>query len=458
MLTEEHDVQQRVSLLQQSLREDDAARVHALLQPQHPADIKECMQQLPAELWPRLLEAIPEWEKRAEVVCQLEKAEWQQLTAQLQPEDIARLIKHMESDDAADVVGCLSDEQKHLVLCSLNVQERASVLQLLGYPQESAGGIMQLERAQVSHKATVADAIRTVRELVEEDVEVLVVWAVDDDQRLVGSCELSDLLLHKSTTIVADIMNKDVSGVEPFMDQEKVAELFQKYDLLAVPVLDKQKHILGRIVIDDVMDVLAAEADEDALHMAGTSTEELAHPTQVFAIARVRLPWLAISLLCSLASAFLLYAFEPVLGKAIILVPFISVITAMGGNVAVQSATLLLRNLVSGKTGSQDTTQFLWREVKVNLITGTACGLTCSLVATFGMSNFNWHLGMVVFFAVAMGMAASSSVGVLIPTLLRRLGVDPAIASGPSVMTLSDITGIAIYLSIAIPFLHYLQA
>ncbi len=457
MLIEEHEVQQRASLLEQSLRKGDMPQVHALLKPQHPADIKEFMQQLPVELWPGLLEAIPEWEKRAEVVCQLEQAQWQRLMVWLQPGDIALLIKHMESDDAADIVGCLSEEKKHLVLCSLSVKERASVLQLLGYPQDSAGGIMQLERAQVSHKATVTDAIRTVRELVEEDVEVMVIWVVDDDQRLIGSCELSDLLLHKSTTRITDIMNADVSGVEPFMDQERVADLFQKYDLLVVPVVDKQKHILGRIVIDDVMDVLSAEADEDALHMAGTSTEELAHPTQVFAIARVRLPWLAVSLGCSLASAVLLCTFEEVLAQAIILVPFISVITAMGGNVAVQSATLLLRNLVSAKSGSQDISQFLLREIKVTLITGTACGLT-SCVAAMVLNEYNWHLGIVVFFAVVLGMTASSMVGVLVPTFLRRLGVDPAIASGPSVMTLSDITGIAIYLSIAIPFLRYLQS
>ncbi|MEM7589342.1 MAG: magnesium transporter [Myxococcota bacterium] len=445
-----------VDNLETLVREGDAKRLSQLLETWHPADITEAMRQLPVQLWPQVIEAVPDWQKRAQVVTELEKTDWPDFLSRLQPNVIAQLIKHMESDDAADVVGCLSEEQKHLVLCSLDTAERLSLLQLLGYPEDSAGGIMQLERAQVSHKATVADAIKTVRALVEEDVEVLVIWVVDEQQKLVGSCGLVDLLLHKSTTRIASIMDTNVTGVNPLMDQEQVAELFQKYDLLALPVLDSQGRVLGRIVIDDVVDVLSEEADEDVLHMAGTSTEELIHPTSVLSVVRVRLPWLFVGLLCSLASAFLLHAFEDTLKQASVLFAFTPVITAMSGNVANQSATLLIRRFATHRVRLQDVPRFFLREIKVVLVVGAILGAVCTAVAGLMLSESNWTFAAVVFLSLIAGMVSAVALGVCIPVFLRHLGVDPAVAAGPFVMTLSDIMGIAIYMAVAAPFFEKL--
>ncbi|MEM7402586.1 MAG: magnesium transporter [Myxococcota bacterium] len=440
------------------VRKGDKQALSQLLEAWHPADITEAMQQLPVQLWPQVVDALADWTKRAQVVTELEKTAWPDFLSRLQPNVIAKLIKEMESDDAADVVGFLSEEQKHLVLCSLDTAERLSLLQLLGYPEDSAGGIMQLERAQVSHTANVADAIKTVRSLVEEDVEVLVIWVVDDQQKLIGSCGLVDLLLHKSTKQVVDIMDANVTGVNPLMDQEEVAELFQKYDLLALPVLDAKGRVLGRIVIDDVVDVLSEEADEDVLQMAGTSTEELMHPTNVLSVVNVRLPWLFIGLLCSLASAFLLHAFEDTLKQASILFAFTPVITAMSGNVANQSATLLIRRFATHRVRLQDVPRFFLREVRVVLTVGLILGAVCATVAGLMLSESNWTFAAVVFWALLAGMLSAVILGVSIPVFLRHLGVDPAVAAGPFVMTLSDIMGIGIYMAVAAPFIEKLTS
>lgn len=445
-----------IDRLETLVREGNVKALAQLLEARHPADITEAMQSLPVQLWPQVVDAVADWQKRAQIVTELEKTDWPDFLSHLQPNVIAQLIKHMESDDAADVVGCLSEEQKHLVLCSLDTAERLSLLQLLGYPEDSAGGIMQLERAQVSHKANVADAIKTVRALVEEDVEVLVIWVVDEQQKMVGSCGLVDLLLHKSTTRIASIMDTNVTGVHPLMDQEQVAELFQKYDLLALPVLDSQGRVLGRIVIDDVVDVLSEEADEDVLHMAGTSAEELIHPTNVLSVVRVRLPWLFVGLLCSLASAFLLHAFEDTLKQASVLFAFTPVITAMSGNVANQAATLLIRRFATHRVRLQDVPRFFLREVKVVLVVGAILGFVCTAVAGLMLSESNWTFGVVVFLSLIAGMLSAVALGVCIPVFLRHLGVDPAVAAGPFVMTLSDIMGIAIYMAVAAPFFEKL--
>ncbi|MEM7494971.1 MAG: magnesium transporter, partial [Myxococcota bacterium] len=217
-------------------------------------------------------------------------------------------------------------------------------------------------------------------------------------------------------------------------------------------------HILGCIGVHDVMDVLAAEAREDAPHKVGTSPRELIRPARAWTIARVRLPWPAACLACSLASAFLLRAFEPVLDRAIMLVPFISIMTAVGGNVAVQSATLLLHAWIRPDDGPLNTLCFLRRELKAALILATVCGPACSFVAVTILGRGNVALALVVFPAMVVGVTGAPVAGVCVPTVLRRLGIDPAIASTPAVMALSDLMGIAFYLAIAMPFLGHLRS
>lgn len=422
----------------------------------HIADINEFFRQVDIKEWPRLFKLIDDEDKRAAVVFGFDRDEWKQLLPLLSAEDIANIIKRLETDDAADLLLDIPLPERMKTLRLLSQTERIQVQQLLKYPQDSAGGIMQLELALVYDDALVKDAIDIVRKLVEEDVEVINVMVVDKNHRLIGTLALVDLLLNKATRNIAEIMDKDVVFVKPLLDQEEVAAIFKKYDLLSLPVVDDETRLLGRIVVDDVVDVLSEEAEEDALRMAGTSTEELLHQTAVLATARVRLPWLGVALCCSMMSGFLLHYFESTVEKAVIILSFIPVITAMGGNVGTQSATLLIRGFATGKFDLDNVWVFLFKEIRVGLLMGIVYGACAAFLAVCFLTDFNLYLGLVVFFAMSIGMMIAASLGVIAPTILKKLHFDPAIASGPFVTTLNDITGIAIYMIIANIFILHL--
>lgn len=438
-------------------KDDETIREH-IASIAHAADINEFFRQIDVKEWPRLLRLIDDHDKRAAVVFGFDREEWNKLLPLLSPQEIAEVIRGLETDDAADLLADIPLPERLDALRMLSQKERVQVQQLLRYPEDSAGGIMQLELALVNEDATVADAINIVRQLVEEDVEVLSVLVVDHNRRLVGTLALVDLLLNKATTKISSIMDKDVVFVKPLLDQEEVAAIFKKYDLITLPVVDDSYRVMGRIVIDDVVDVLAEEAEEDALHMAGTSTEELLHQTAVLATVRVRLPWLGVALCCSLVSGILLHYFEPTVERAVFILSFIPVITAMGGNVGTQSSTVLIRGFATGKFDLSHFPSFLYKEVRVGLLMGMVYGVFAGLAATLLLTDFNFYLGMVVFFSMVAGMMTAAILGVIAPSLLKRLNIDPAIASGPFVTTLNDITGIAIYMLIATAFLKQLEA
>lgn len=423
----------------------------------HPADILDALQEVEITHWPRLLRLVEDEERRAEVVAMLDDGDRDRLLDLMPPQEIGQLVREMETDDAADVVGDLEPHEQIEALEQLTAADRAQVERLLAYPEDSAGGIMQLERAQVTRDATVAGAITKVQELVDDDVEVLNIWVVDQDGKLVGYVSLTDLLLHPTHTPITSLMETPISPVHPLVDQEEVAHIFKKYDLISLAVVDDQHRLLGRVVVDDVVDVLAEEAEEDALRAAGTSTEELLYKDQVVSVARIRLPWLAINLLGSLMSAFLLHYFEPVIEQAIIIASFVPVITAMGGNVGTQSATILTRGFATGRLDLGDVPRLLYKEARVGMLMGLVCGTVVAFVAAFIMGQSQIVLGAVVFIAMFSAMTAAASVGALAPAAMERLGIDPAIASGPFVTTANDITGILIYMATAMAFLDQLK-
>lgn len=449
------------SLTQEELHEliasDDQSLKAYFASVPHAADITEFLTYADIDQWPRLLRLIEDSDKRAEVVSQIDESIWEDLLSRLQPDEIAGLVGQMESDDATDLLAELPAIQQHDILRRLPHSEREQVQELLRYPEDSAGGIMQLERAQVLVDAHVSDAVETVRDLVEDDVDVIMVWVVDQDNKLVGYIPIADLLLHKSTKPVTQIMQTDLVSVKPDVDQEEVATIFRKYDLMALPVVNDDGTLLGRIVIDDVVDVLSEEADEDTLRMGGASSEELAfHGEEVLTATRLRMPWLLVTLMCSLVSGFLIKAFDNVIQQVIIAASFIPVITAMGGNVGTQTATVLIRGFATGKTELHDIPRILFKEIRVGLLVGAIFGGLGGLFGTMLFTKGNWHLGAVIFCAMSIAMTTASTMGVAAPTLLKKFNFDPAIASGPFVTTLNDITGIVIYMSIVTLFLGYL--
>lgn len=442
--------------LEAVLRGDDATAATFLRLLPHPADVVESLRVVEVKEWPRLLRLVPDESERAEAVALLEESERGALLELLEPEEIGRLVRNLETDDAADVIEELEPREQREALQGLEPEERAQVEELLQFAPDTAGGLMQMERAQVQKDAAIQDAIACVRALVEEDISVHGVYVVDEEERLVGIVDLPALLLNKPERKVSDVMEPPIAKVTPDVDQEQVAALFKKYSSVSLPVVDREGRMLGRILHDDVMHVVVEEAEEDALKQAGTSAEELLYRDRVLPIARVRLPWLVTTLLGSMVSATLIFWYQGILEKVGVLMSFVPVIAAMGGNVGTQSATILTRGLATGRVNLAELSSVLFREFRVGLVMGAICGSTVAVVGTLLFSYDKPFLGVVVFIAMVAAMTAAASMGALAPVVMKKLGVDPAIASGPFVTTANDIVGIIIYMSTALLFLEYL--
>lgn len=443
--------------LEAVLRADDATAASFLRLLPHPADVVESLRAVEVAQWPRLLRLVADETERAEALALLEEPERQALLILLDPGEIGQLVKNLETDDATDVIEDLDPQEQREALQSLAPAERAQVEELLQFAPDTAGGLMQTELAGVRRAQTVQDAIARVRELVEQDIAVHFVYVVDDDQRLVGAIDVAHLLVHRGDKSVTQIMEPPVAKVTPDVDQEQVAGLFKKYSIVSLPVVDREGRLLGRILHDDVIHVVSEEAEEDALKQAGTSAEELLYRDRVLPIARVRLPWLITTLFGSLISGVLLTLYSGVLESAVVLVAFIPVIAAMGGNVGTQSATILTRGLATGRVGMTDVARILFREFRVGLLMGAICGIVVGGTGMFLFGDGNPVLGLVVFLAMMASMTAAATVGALAPAAMKRFGVDPAIASGPFVTTANDIVGIVIYMSTALLFFDYLK-
>lgn len=321
---------------------------------------------------------------------------------------------------------------------------------LLRYPEDTAGGLMQLELVSVPETATVDQAVETIRAMTDEVEEIHFVYVVDAQERLVGLLRLEKLILAKPHRPVADLMDRDIHAVHPDLDQEEVARMFKRYDLVTLPVVNEEGRLLGLILHDDAVDVLEEEANEDMLHMAGAAHHEpeLVYTDQLFKIAWVRLPWLLATLAGLIVPALLVWAFQLSFPHMLALVPFIPVIGAMGGNVGTQSSTIVVRGFATGRVDFHNLGRFLSKELVIGMIMGLACGLVAGAMALF------WHgsplLGVTVGISMTVAIVASAIMGVLVPYLFRLIKIDPAIAAGPAVTTIDDILAIGIYYLVAL--------
>jgi magnesium transporter len=278
---------------------------------------------------------------------------------------------------------------------------------------------------------------------------------VNEAKQLVGVLSLRQLLTVQPSKKLSDIMITDVFSVRTDMDQEEVARIVEKYNILAIPVVDEMNSLKGIITVDDIIDVIRQEATEDIYKMAGASEEELLYGYKAFKIARLRLPWLLVNLFGGVATGYLMWVFKVTLKEVIALITFIPVITGMGGNVGGQSATIMVRGFATGRIDFTMMRQVFFKEVRVGMIMGSVCGFTIGLVAWFWHGNP--YLGVVVGLAMVVAMIVAASMGVIAPAAFKRLGIDPAIASTPFVQTANDITGILIYFAMATGFIGLLK-
>jgi len=410
----------------------------------HPADIADILRNLPSGKRKPFFDSLNS-EVGAKVLRQLDPVSEFDLLKKLDSSVISEILDEMPSDDATDIVAGLSKEKAGQVLKLMAKEDSARIQNLLKYDSETAGGIMTTDFVALNAEINAEQAIHLLRQRVKPG-PIHYVYVVDNEQRLLGVLMLKRLLVSEPDIRLKDIMNEDIVSVKASLDQEEVARLVSKYDLLAIPVVDEQNHLIGTVTVDDIIDVLKEEATEDIFKLGGTDDEELSKKS-IFNVSRIRLPWLVVTLLEGVICATLIRFFQFTLERTIALAFFIPVIMGMGGNIGIQSSTIVVRGLATGRISLSQIGKVLFKEIRVGLIMGLVCGSVVAMIAY--LLEKTLLLGAVVGISMFIAITVAAAMGSLIPLIFKRLKVDPAVASGPFITSSNDIVGILIYFSLA---------
>ncbi|MGD9728806.1 MAG: magnesium transporter [Nitrospiraceae bacterium] len=444
----------RLVSIQRLLRRGAITNLAKMLARMHPADIATVIDHLSSAKEQReIFELVRGEAKRGQVLSELDGDSILLVLSDVLPSDVAWLLKDLGADDIAYILSVLPTDRAKEILSLMRTEDSTEIAGLLKYPKGTAGGIMTTEFFSMSEDSTAQEAIRRLQQATDAEM-VFYIYVTDKDDRLVGVLSLRQLLTVPPATPLKNIMTRDVISVAVDMDQEEVSRQVASYNLLAIPVVERDGKLVGIITVDDVVDVIREEATEDMLKMAGAIEEEAVSRSSSIAAARVRLPWLFTNLIGSLLSGVILWVFRYTIQEVVAIVSFIPVIAAMGGNVGLQSSTLIIRGLATGLVEMTDVWKIFFREVKIAFMMGIACSLLLTAV------GWLWHqvfLGMVVGISLITAFLVSTSMATIMPIMLKRVGVDPAVAAGPFVTTANDITGIAIYLTLATVFLEHLR-
>lgn len=422
----------------------------------HPGDLLDLIEELELDQKVELLNRLADSEA-ALILQEMEDFDQAELIRNIDSVQATAILKNMASDDAADLLGELSPEEAQEMLELIDEEEASDFGDLLKYPEESAGGIMTTEYISLPADIPVEDAINRLREIAPEAETIYYVYVVDQTGHLIGVLSLRDLIASTDGTLLKNIMRHHVISVNAELDQEEVARIVSKYDLLAVPVVDGENRLLGIITVDDVLDVVEQEATEDIYRLAGAGEVEGVELTEapVAKVVRMRLPWLLISMVGGMISGSVIGVYEGTLEAIVMLAIFIPVIMGMGGNVGTQSSTIFVRGIATGEIEPSEVWSYLFREIRVGMVMGVLCGIMISIAAYFWQGNI--YLGLVVGISMLITITMAALIGTLVPLLCNLIHIDPAITAGPFVTTIKDVTGLLIYFLVATAFIEYLR-
>ncbi len=437
--------------LQTLLREGEEEALQIFLQLVRPEDLAQWLDEFSANERQQLLGAL-DFDAAGIVLDDTTASIRAELIDDLEPEHLARIAETLPADEAADLIGELETADTEEVLHHLDDEDERVLRGLLSYPEDTAGGIMNPEVVALTPESTVDDAISFLRSA-DEDTVTAALYVVDDDRRLLGFVRLRRLVTARPTSRLGDIMSEDVISVNVRADQEEVADQVEKYDFIAIPVVDADRRLLGAVTVDDVIDVIADEATEDIYKMAGSSAAE-EESESIFHIARFRLPWLLVCLAGTQLSTLVLSFAKGRIGLYEQMSVFTAAIMAMAGNTSLQSSTTTVRRLALDTLPRGRFLRHIAREISVALLMGIICGLVAAMLAVvFGNDPI---IGLALGSAMAMGMSAASMLGAAMPLGLDMMGIDPAVSSGPLVSTINDSLALALYFSVATGILYWM--
>jgi magnesium transporter len=441
-------VQTLVEAMRRLARRGAISSLRRTVDKSRPEDIADAVSHLTPAEQRLVFSQVEDAETAAAVLVELDESDFLRLVADIDFEYLIAILDHMEVDDEADVIALLPEDIKARVLLAIETQDKAHIEEILAWPEDSAGGIMQPLAFRCHEDTTCREAINALHEQTDDLEMVFYLYVDNSNGQLVGVTSLRALLTHPPSTALSKFMTTEVITVTPETDQEDVARLVSRYDMLAIPVVDQARRLLGIVTIDDVVDVIKEEAAEDMLLMAGVADEEQQLGGSIWAAARQRALWLFLTLAGGIAMAGIIGVYEADLASLPVLAGFIPVMMGMGGNVGIQAATIGVRNIATGHASMTGARSMLWREARIGLLMGLAFAVLLGIYAYFTAPT-----GQEVVFATAISLSilatvtVAASFGMLVPITLERVGVDPAVATGPFVTTGIDIVAILIYFS-----------
>ncbi|MBR3567059.1 MAG: magnesium transporter [Salinivirgaceae bacterium] len=431
-----------VEELQLAIQERSDESIKSMVAELHPADVAEILGELEPDDAHYLFNLLPS-ELTADAIIELEEDDREELLEDLSGQEIAHaVIDHMDSDDAADIISELPEEKQDEVLSNItDIVQAGDIVDLLKYDPDTAGGLMATELISVNENMTVRNCVEEIRKQAPDVGEFFYVYVIDDQGVLKGVLPLKNLLLANDNQKVKNIV-EDIISVKTDDDCEDVANIMRKYDMVSMPVVDSIGRLKGRITIDDVVDVIKDEADEDYQIMSGI-TGDVDSSDSVFKLTKARIPWLLIGMGGGILSSIVVKGFDSHIALHPVMASFIPMIGAMGGNVAIQSSSIIVQGLANNSLGLDSAGKKILKEVLGALLNGTIVATLAFLYNIFFASDF--ALSIAVSLSLITVVLFAAIVGTALPLGFNRLKIDPAVATGPFITTINDIMGMAIY-------------
>ncbi len=429
-------------------RRSATGHLKKLIEKTHAADIAWVLRHLNDEERTKIFGIIAKTSLLGELLSELDDAIMISLIQQLTPQFLADVIADMASDDAADILETIPEEFANEIRRHMEQKDREEVDELLQYHPESAGGLMSPDFMSLDEYLTVGEAISIVQRKSEEMEMVFYLYITHSEGKLAGVISLRELLMNSPDKKLKDIMNSNVISVSTDTDQGEVAHVVSQYNILAVPVVDSSYSLVGIVTVDDIIDVIREEATEEFLQMAGAGKDREILLKSAFENAMLRAPWLLASWVGGVMAMVIVTSFEQELSQVIALAAFIPIVMGMGGNIATQSSTIIVRGMATGRVNMNALMHVIFKETRVGLLLGVVYGLFLGVVSYFFYSQPQL-LGVVVGISIFGSMAMAAMMGTVIPLVLKRFDFDAAIATGPFVTTSIDIVGVLMYFYIA---------
>lgn len=412
----------------------------------HPADTVHLINNLSDEEDIKKVFSLLTPENASEILSDLHDIIRENILEDIKKDRLVKIIDEMDSDEATDIIGELEDEVSNEVLQKMDHEESENIKRLLSYDEETAGGLMQTEVIAVDRRMERDAIIEYIRKQYEEVENLHYVFVIDSDNKLLGELEVTRLLLAKSKCVAFEIMDKDFISVPVLMDQEKVAHLFRKYDAYILPVVDEDNHLLGRITVDDIIDVIDDEASEDAYKMVGLESEDRILTPPLSSVKK-RLPWLSLNLFTALIISSVVGFFEPTIAKMSVLAVLMPIVAGLGGNSGIQTLTVITRGIALGELSIHSTYKTIGKQIIVGIINGSIMGFLAAIVAWILKGTM--MIGFVLGLAMVCNMFIAGFMGSVVPIVMKSLKIDPALGSGILITMLTDIGGYASFLGLA---------